>query len=897
MAERKTKVELDVELSGFLAKMRLAKAAVSDMGSKWQELSKKGKTQGLENGLMSVTAAVGALAVAAVATAAQYEVSVSRMQAATNASAEQMNQLKDATLAAGRSGVFSANEAAQAVTELGKASLSAQQIIDGGLQGALDLAAAGEMAVGEAAENAASAMSMFSLEAESVPHIADLLAAGAGKAQGEVRDMAMALNQAGLVAAQTGLTIEETTGALAAMASAGLIGSDAGTSLKTMLMRLSGPTAEAKTLMDDLGISAFDAQGNFVGLANFAGSLQGALRGMSDEQRQATLTTIFGSDAVRAAAVIYQQGGKGLDEWIGKVNDSGYAAEQARIKNDNLVGDLKKLRGAFEGALIGQGGGATGVLRDIAQALTGVVNGFASLPGPVQTVITWFVLLAGATTGLVLLYAKVVPAFAAARTALMAMGVAGQFAARAMTMLGTAMKFAGYAGLILGIAFALDQLVMSLSPKEEPIVAEVDALSASLKELASTGKASGEFARVYGENLGIFANRIKTITDEIAALQEQEAKGVFEVSPDAGASAAWEEAKDNIYSAADAAAKLTEVAGPLDEAFTQLVQGGNAGLAANSFQQLSDAMLAAGVPQEQITAAFPKYTAAVLAAQQANTGLADGFGSAAAKGDLLDMTLYEAMNTGRSLTQIFEELNGAALEFADAEISAEQAVDDFRAALEASNGSLDTNTQAGRDAKSAMLDLFDAAISATEAKYKETGSVEDAYEVYQSYIGQLRTMAKQYPELADDVETLIRLYGKLPSTITTQVITHYKSLGEKRRGVDTRGLGYADGAVVDYFAGGAENHVAQIAPAGSWRVWGEPETGGEAYIPLAPHKRARSEQILMDVARRFGMFQPVQSPSSGGSGGMHVENLNVRAYSNDFSLRQIEQRLQLEAAT
>ncbi|MFD7980179.1 phage tail tape measure protein [Streptomyces sp. NPDC059071] len=67
----------------------------------------------------------------------------------------------------------------------------------------------------------------------------------------------------------------------------------------------------------------------------------------------------------------------------------------------------------------------------------------------------------------------------------------------------------------------------------------------------------------------------------------------------------------------------------------------------------------------------------------------------------------------------------------------------------------------------------------------------------------------------------------------------------------------ATGAVVDYYAGGGirgnrENHVAQIAPAGSWRVWGEPETGGEAYVPLAPAKRTRSRAIVEETVRRLG---------------------------------------------
>ncbi|MBG9349215.1 tape measure protein [Corynebacterium belfantii] len=68
------------------------------------------------------------------------------------------------------------------------------------------------------------------------------------------------------------------------------------------------------------------------------------------------------------------------------------------------------------------------------------------------------------------------------------------------------------------------------------------------------------------------------------------------------------------------------------------------------------------------------------------------------------------------------------------------------------------------------------------------------------------------------------------------------------------GRNHANGGVVRYYAnGGMEKHIAQIAPAGSWRVWAEPETGGEAYIPLAQSKRARSTAILATVADKFGL--------------------------------------------
>lgn len=87
--------------------------------------------------------------------------------------------------------------------------------------------------------------------------------------------------------------------------------------------------------------------------------------------------------------------------------------------------------------------------------------------------------------------------------------------------------------------------------------------------------------------------------------------------------------------------------------------------------------------------------------------------------------------------------------------------------------------------------------------------------------------------------------------------------GTPRRGFTGDDSGaQADGGVVDYYGRGGfrENHVAQIAPAGAWRVWAEEETGGEAYIPLAASKRKRSLDTWAETGRRLG----VEGMASGG---------------------------------
>jgi len=90
-------------------------------------------------------------------------------------------------------------------------------------------------------------------------------------------------------------------------------------------------------------------------------------------------------------------------------------------------------------------------------------------------------------------------------------------------------------------------------------------------------------------------------------------------------------------------------------------------------------------------------------------------------------------------------------------------------------------------------------------------------------------------------------------TVVITVRTTGITIGQGPAG--TRATYRRDGAVVDYYASGGirERHVAQIAPAGSWRVWAEPETGGEAYIPLAASKRQRSLAIWRETGHRLGV--------------------------------------------
>ena len=365
-----------------------------------------GHTRLLTTGLAAAGVAAAALGVAAVNMAADFDQSMSTVQANTGASAQEMQELRQAAIDAGASTVYSASESADAINELGKAGMSTADILSGGLSGALDLAASDGMDVAEAAELMSSAMAQFNLTGSDATSIADALAAGAGKAQGSAHDLGYALQQSGMVANSFGISMEETVGTLTSFANAGMIGSDAGTSLKTMLVSLANPSSKAAGLMEELGISAYDAQGNFVGLAELAGQLQTRMGGLSQEQRNQALATIFGSDAIRAANVLYGEGAEGIANWTREVSESGYAAAQAAAKNDNLRGDLENLSGSFESLMISLGEGAQGPLRQVVQGVDTLVDAFSGLPAPLQQGI---VLATAAVGGMTALHSALKP--------------------------------------------------------------------------------------------------------------------------------------------------------------------------------------------------------------------------------------------------------------------------------------------------------------------------------------------------------------------------------------------------------------------------------------------------------------------------------------------------------
>jgi TP901 family phage tail tape measure protein len=612
VALRTVGVKLTADVSQYMSAIGRAGAATKDFATGIDKASKAGHLDKVADRAGVVGLSLAGMAGYAIKAAADFDKAMSGVQAATHAGAKDISMLREAALQAGKDTQYSATQAADAITELSKAGVSTADVLNGGLKGALSLAAAGQLSVGEAAETAASAMTQFKLSGKDIPHIADLLAAGAGKAQGSVHDLGYALNQSGLVAHQFGLSVEDTTGTLAAFASAGLTGSDAGTSFKQMLLSLANPADKTKALMDDLGISAYDAGGKFVGITNLAEQLKTKLGGLTQAQRDAALAQIFGSDAIRTANVLYQQGAAGIQTWIDKVNDQGYAAETARIQTDNLAGDIERLKGSIETLAIQAGSGANGGLRVLVKAVNGLVNAFSELPPWIGSTITVMAALGGAALVLGAGWIKLRKTTAAVRLELEAMGPATASAAAGMGRLSAA---AGKTGLVFAALQIAGEVVSHFQKDLNP---QLDALSVGLEQYAKSGKTAGEASRVLGDNMGDLKKTFDLVADTSNNRKDWARNlegGLEAIIP-------------GLKGTNESLAKTQERIGAVDTALAQMVSGGNASGAQAAFDALSKELATNGVSLEEVRKQFPAYAAAL------ETSKASTMAAATATGDL-----------------------------------------------------------------------------------------------------------------------------------------------------------------------------------------------------------------------------------------------------------------------
>ena len=369
------KIGIDLHLNDRMsAGLTHAKRKLSDFGRSAGGLGKAAgmATSGLGmmgGSIMGIATAAGpaGLAIAATGgavfllgksalnTASGFEASMNRVTAALSGADRAMTpQLKSLAMRLGGDTVFSASQAADAITVLGKAGWKAGSIMQG-LPSVLDMAASSGLSIADAAGITSAAMNVFGKEASQAGNIADQLTKTAQSAHLEVYEIGETLKYAGPAASMAGVRFQQLNSMTAILAQNNIKASMAGTGLSAVFSKLSAPVGGAAAALKQLGIKTKDSKGNLRDVFDVFQDLNKATSKFGTADKGALFKKIFGDIGMRSAGILTKNISqiRELHGSLGNVN--GLSKEIAGIKMGGYEGGLKNLSSSWERLMINIG--------------------------------------------------------------------------------------------------------------------------------------------------------------------------------------------------------------------------------------------------------------------------------------------------------------------------------------------------------------------------------------------------------------------------------------------------------------------------------------------------------------------------------------------------------------
>ena len=318
---------------------------------------------GFESGIKKLESAAvaGVKAMAALTTAAigfsgyavkvgsDFEAAMSKLQAVSGATAEDMEALTEKAKEMGATTKFSASESAEALNYMAMACWKTEDMLNG-LEGIMNLAAASGEDLATVSDIVTDALTAFGLQASDSARFADVLAMASNASNTDVYKMGETFKYVAPLAGAMGYSIEDAAVAIGLMANAGIKGSEAGTALRATLTRLVKPPKDAADAMEQLGIVVTNADGSMKPLGETMVDLRAAFANLTAEEQASMAASIAGQEAMSGLLAIVNASDTDFANLTASINNAnGAAAEMAAIMNDNLQGQITLFRSALEG--------------------------------------------------------------------------------------------------------------------------------------------------------------------------------------------------------------------------------------------------------------------------------------------------------------------------------------------------------------------------------------------------------------------------------------------------------------------------------------------------------------------------------------------------------------------
>lgn len=310
----------------------------------------------------------------------EFDKTMARVGAVSNASAEDLGRLRDKARELGASTVFSASQAAEGMTYLAMAGFKTDDMLKA-MPGMLNLASAGQVDLANASDIAASMLNGFGLEASQINRVADTMVNTFANSSTDLQGLGETMKYVAPVAASMGVDLETVAAMAGKLGDNAIRGSQAGTAMRAVFTRLVAPATEGQKALFALGVSVKDAQGNVRAMPDVLKDIGTALQKLPQAAQAAIKKDIFGQEAMSAAGILMNNAVDGtLQKFIDKVKEAGSAERVAKEQTNNLDGDLASLNSAFEETQLTLSEAVTPAIRKCTVWLTkavGAVGAFA----------------------------------------------------------------------------------------------------------------------------------------------------------------------------------------------------------------------------------------------------------------------------------------------------------------------------------------------------------------------------------------------------------------------------------------------------------------------------------------------------------------------------------------
>lgn len=336
---------------------------------------------------LGLTAPIVAMGTAAVNASMTFEQQMSKVQAISGATADDMELLNQKAIEMGKKTKFSAKESADAFTYMAMAGWDTKAMLDG-VAGIMNLAAADGLDLATTSDIVTDALTAFGLQASDSAHFADVLAVASSAANTNVSMLGESFKYVAPVAGSLGYSVEDTAVALGIMANSGIKASQAGTSLRAAITRMVNPTSEAAGIMEQLGISITNSDGSMKSLNEVMQILRTSFSGLTEEQKAQAASILFGQEAMSGMLAIINSSDKDFDTLTEKINNADGAAEKmAETMMDNTAGAIEQMRGSLETLGITFGDILAPMISSVAQSIQAFADWLNGLDPIFQNII------------------------------------------------------------------------------------------------------------------------------------------------------------------------------------------------------------------------------------------------------------------------------------------------------------------------------------------------------------------------------------------------------------------------------------------------------------------------------------------------------------------------------